>query len=159
MNDSLYNTKSELGLRSLFILKELYPKFCSIDRLLYLDYLCLYVEEVKKDAINLHPKYPFQSIEIFEKREIMKKAIFELALKGLVDVETNEGMTFGCNGNTLWLLDSVENIYSKHLSKNIILIINETKTKTDTELKNIIFYKKSDIINEFDNFYPYFEED
>lgn len=159
MNDSLYNTKSELGLRSLFILKELHPKFCDIDRLLYLDYLCLYVEEIKKDATNLHPKYPFQSIEIFEKRETLKKAIFELALKGLVDVETNEGLAFGCNGNTLWLLDSVENIYSEHLSRNIKLIINETKTKTDKELKDIIFSRKSDINNEFDSFYPYFEED
>jgi len=158
MNDRLFNTEAELGLRCLFILKAIYPNFCSIDRLLYLDYLSLYIEDFKEDATNLHPKYPFQSIEVLEKREVLKKSILELALKGLIDVETNDGLCFGCNGNTLWLIDSIQNNYSEHLVKNIQLIIQETDTKTDKELKDIIFSQKTDVNNEFNSFYPYTEE-
>lgn len=158
MNDRLFNTEVELGLRCLFILKSIYPKFCSIDRLLYLDYLSLYIEDFKVDATNLHPKYPFQSIEVLEKREVLKKSIVDLSLKGLIDAETNGGLCFGCNGNTLWLIDSIQNNYSEHLVKNIQLIIQETETKTDKELRDIIFSRKTDINNEFNSFYPYTEE-
>lgn len=158
MNDRLFNTEAELGLRSLFILKAIYPNFCSIDRLLYLDYLSLYIEDFKEDAINLHPKYPFQSIEVLEKRLVLKKSILELALKGLIDVETNDGLCYGCNGSTLWLIDSIQNDYSKHLVKNIQLIIQETETKTDKELKDIIFSQKTNVDNAFNSFYPYTEE-
>lgn len=159
MDDRLYNTELELGLRSLFILKGLQPSFCNLDRLLYLDYLCLYIEDFKVDALNLHPKYPFQAIESYEKRETLKKAVFNFALKGLVDIETNNGLSFGCNANTLWLIDSIDNTYSEHLSNNIQLIIEETAMKTDAELKEIIFSQKNSQSIEFDSFYPYSEED
>lgn len=158
MNDRLYNTKVELGLRCLFILKALYPNFCSLDRLSYLDYLSLYIEDYKDKTTNLHPKYPFQSIEVLEKRQVLKKSILELALKGLIDVETNEGLCYRCNGNTLWFIDGIQDKYSDHLMKNIQLIVQETKLKTDEELKNIIFSRKTDEKNEFNNFYPYYEE-
>ena len=52
MNDSLYNTDVEIGLRCLFILKELNPISCSLERLLYLDYLSLYIEEINSEAAN-----------------------------------------------------------------------------------------------------------
>ena len=158
MNDRLYNTKAELGLRCLFILKALYPNFSGIDRLLYLDHLSLYIEDFKDDTINLHPKYPFQSIEVLEKRQVLKKSILELALKGLIDVEGNEGLCYRGNSNTLWLIDSIKDNYSEHLIKNIELIVQETEFKTDEELKNIIFSHNIDERNEFNSFYPYIEE-
>ncbi|MTK13392.1 MAG: hypothetical protein F8N39_15305 [Clostridiaceae bacterium] len=153
-----YNTKVELGLRCLFILKALYPNFCSLEKLLYLDYLSLYIEDFKEEATNLHPKYPFQSIEVLEKRQVLKKSILELALKGLIDVETNEGLCYRGNVNTLWLIDGIQDNYSKHLMQNIQLIVQETEFKTDEELKNIIFSRNEDKQSEFDSFYPYVEE-
>ncbi len=158
MNDSLYNTKVELGLRCLFILKVLYPNFCSMDRLLYLDYLSLYIEDFKENAFNLHPKYPFQSIEVFDKIQVLKKSLLELAIKGLIDVEANEGLCYKGNGNTLWLVDSIQNTYSEHLTKNIQLVVQETEFKTDKELKDIIFSHNTDEQNEFNSFYPFTEE-
>lgn len=158
MSDSLYNTKVELGLRCLFILKVLYPNVCSLDRLLYLDYLSLYIEDFNENAINLHPKYPYQSIEVFDKRQVLKKSLLELAIKGLIDVESNQGLCYKGNGNTLWLVDSIHNTYSEHLTKNINLIIKEMIFKTDKELKNIIFGRNTDEQNEFNNFYPFTEE-
>ncbi|MBU5483337.1 hypothetical protein KQI86_03290 [Clostridium sp. MSJ-11] len=158
MNDRLYNTKTEIGLRCLFILKVLYPKSCSIDRLAYLDYLSLYIEDFKEDAINIHPKYPFQSIEVLDKRQVLKKCILELALKGLIDVESNEGLFYRGNCNTLWLVDSIQDTYSDHLIKNIKLVVQGIKFKTDEELKDIIFSHNIDEKDEFNNFYPYIEE-
>lgn len=158
MKDNLYNTKTEIGLRCLFILKVIYPNFCSLDRLLYLDYLSLYIEDFKDDSINLHPKYPFQYIEVLEKGPILKKSVSELALKGLIDVKNSDGLCYGGNINTLWIVDSIENKYSKHLLENIKLVVNEIEDKTDKELKNIIFSQTIDKKNEFDNFYPYTEE-
>lgn len=158
MNNSIFNTKVELGLRCLFILKVFYPNLCSLDRLLYLDYLSLYIEDYKDGTTNLHPKYPFQSIEVLEKRQVLKKSILELALKGLIDVETSVGLCYRCNVNTIWLIDGIHNNYSEHLMKNIEIIIQETECKTDDELKNIIFSRRADENKEFNNFYPYNEE-
>ncbi|OOM14499.1 ABC-three component system middle component 2 [Clostridium saccharobutylicum] len=158
MNDKLYNTKTEIGLRCLFILKVIYPNFCNLDRLLYLEYLSLYIEGFNDNSTNLHPKYPFQSIEVLEKRQVLKKAILELALKSLIDVENNNELCYVGNSNTLWFVDSIKNKYSKHLLKNIKLVVNETKGKTDDELKNIIFSNTIDQKDEFNDFYPYSEE-
>ncbi|MCB2356415.1 ABC-three component system middle component 2 [Clostridium estertheticum] len=159
MNDRLYNTKLELGLRCLFILKALYPNICSLDRLLYLDYLSLYIEDFKEDGTNLHPKYPFQTIEVLEKRLVIKKSILELGLKGLIDVETNEGLGYRGNANTLWLIDSIQDNYSEHLMKNIQLVVKEAEFKTEEELKKIIFSHNAVEQNEFCSFYPYNEEE
>jgi|GEM_PF-1058323 len=158
MSNQLYNTKMELGLHCLFILNELYPEFCGLDRLLYLDYLSLYIEDFKADTVNLHPKYPFQSIEIMEKRKILKNSLFDLVYKGLIDVDIYGGLSYGGNANTLWLVDSMQNIYSSHLKENIALVIQEMRLKTDKELKTIIFNNKIDEQNVFNNFYPYSEE-
>ena len=159
MNNRIFNTEVELGLRCLFILKLLYPNFCSLDRLLYLDYLSLYIEDINRNYINLHPKYPFQSIEILERRQVLKNSILELSLKGLIDVENYDGLYYRSNANTIWILDSIQNNYSRHLIKNIQLVIKETESKTDKELKEIIFSTNEDKNIEFDNFYPYIEED
>lgn len=159
MSIRLYNSESEIGLRSLFILKALGPGFCSLDRLVYLDHLALYIEDFKKNTRNLHPKYPLQAIELFEKRELLKNAVFGFAMKGLVDIETDNGLNFKCNANTLWLIDSISNTYSEHLANNIQLIIAEVNMRTDLELKDIIMAKVYTQSTEFDNFYPFSEED
>ena len=159
MNDSLYNTDVEIGLRCLFILKELNPISCSLERLLYLDYLSLYIEEINSEAANLHPQYPLQSIEIIEKQQLLKKSILKFAYKGLVDVVNDVDLSFQCNANTLWLLADIENEYSSHLTKNIKLAIQATLQKTDSEVKNMILSKAADSINKFNGFYPFTEED
>ena len=76
----------------------------------------------------------------------------------MIDVESNEGLGYKGNGNTLWLVDSIQNTYSEHLTKNIKLIIQEMIFKTDKELKNIIFAHNKDEQNEFNSFYPFTEE-
>lgn len=158
MIEKLYNTDIELGLRCLFILKEAYPRNYSLERLLYLDYLSLYIEDFTHDAVNLHPKYPFQLIEIFERKQLIKTSLSVLALKGLVDVENDKGLSFRANGNTSWLLADIQNNYSRHLKENIRFVIDGTEHKSDDELKKMIFVQKEDDNTEFSGFYPYNEE-
>jgi hypothetical protein len=158
VENKIYNTKSEIGLRCLFILKVLYPKFCSVDRLLYIDYLSLYIEDLLEDAINLHPKYPLRSIEAFERRQLLKQSIVELAFKGLISVENDNGLYYVGNSSTLWFVDSIKNDYSKHLLKNIELVTEKFKSKSDEEIKKIIVANAIKQENEFANFYPYIEE-
>lgn len=158
MNKKLYNTDTELGLRCLFILKEVYPRNCSLERLLYLDYLSIYIEDFSKEAQNLHPRYPFQFIEVLDRRYLLKEALSILAYKGLVDVENDKGLRYRSNGNTSWLLANIQNNYSIHLSNNIRCVIAQTDEKTDDELKSIIFSHRTDDNDEFIGFYPYIEE-
>jgi len=158
MNNRIFNSDVEIGLRCLFILKALYPNFCTLERILYLDYLSIYIEDYKLNSTNLHPKYPFQSIEVFEKIQVLKQSVLKLSFKGLIDVEIENGLQYRANGNTSWLIDNIQSNYSIQLVENIKLIIEDTKFKTDQELKNIIFSPKQDNRTMFDNFYPYLEE-
>ncbi|MGD1815530.1 MAG: ABC-three component system middle component 2 [Pleomorphochaeta sp.] len=153
MSESLYNTKFEIGLRALFILKGLNFKPCSLERLSYLDYLSLYIEDIKPKEKNLHPRYPFQLIEAYGKKKILKESMINFSYKGLIDVINYDGLFFQSNVNTIWFLAPFDNEYSKQLSKNIDIIINEIGNKTDKEIKSLIFTNNVDDSNEFYDFY------
>lgn len=76
MSNLLFNTPLELGLRGLYLLKVSFPLKCSLDRLIFLDYLTIYTKDSDVSFDNLHPEYPLRTIELFSRREAIKKECY-----------------------------------------------------------------------------------
>lgn len=135
---NVYNTPRELGLRVLYYLRESYPKCCSLDRLIYLDYLGMYLKDAKLDYPSLHPEYLYRNIEILEKKSNMSKGILIMMSKGLIEVGVGKGLVYKSNANTGWFLDYIENEYSEKLTQNAALVVEKFRQISDDELKEFI---------------------
>jgi hypothetical protein len=83
-NTSVFNSPLEIGLRVLFILNELYPKGCDLQRLVYYDYILLHSRDVPDGPESIHPSIPHRSSEILIKRELIKKGLTLMNSKQLV---------------------------------------------------------------------------
>lgn len=158
MNCKIFNSSTELGLRCLFILNATGFIGCSLEKILYLDHLSIYANKIKDEAINLHPDSPYQVIEVIEKRKNIEKAIKSLVFKGLIDIEFEQGIYYRANANTKWVVSSFEDKYCEQLKKNIELIVSICGSKSEEELKNIVWRSESEQREKFSEFYPFIEE-
>lgn len=138
-NTQVFNTPLEVGFRSIFLLSEIHPKFCSLERLTIYDYLLLHSGDVENGPNSLHPAIPHRSCEIIIKREVMKKGLLIMNSKQLVSIEFNEeGIFYKASDLTKPFLDYFESDYSKKI-KMIAKWVNETfKGYSDKELEEYI---------------------
>jgi len=84
-NTTVFNSPLETGLRILYILNELYPTGCDLQRLVYYDYILVHSNDVPNGPKSLHPSIPHRSTEILVKRELVKKGITLMNSKELVN--------------------------------------------------------------------------
>lgn len=154
----IFNTPQENALRALYILKASYPDRCSLERLLFLDYLSIYTKDSKLNSESLHPEYPMRAIELYERRDGLSKGLLIVAAKGIIEVEYENGISYSANGSTNWFLNGLNNEYSILLLKNTRLVVELFKDRTDLEIKRFIDENIDRWGNEFEKFFSLQEE-
>jgi len=160
MNENLiFSSPLELGLRSLYILKALSPTTCSIDKLLYLDYLSIYTKDSQVSLDSLHPEYPMRAIELFSRRSALQDGLLLMACKGLIEVEYEEGVFYAANSSTDWFLNGFIGEYTESLLKKTNLIAKAFKELSELEIKNFIDRNIRNWGIEFKDFFPHEEEE
>lgn len=155
----IFNTPLELGLRCLHLLTASYPHECSIDRLIYFDYLTLYTKDSSVSSNSLHPEYPLRAVEVFVRRETIKQGLLLMSAKCLIGVNYNENGVFYCaNSNTSWFLRGLSGAYSEKLSEKSKLIVEHFKKYTDREIEEFINGNIKVWGDEFENYFSVDEE-
>src|SRR6266542_2221488 len=84
-NTSVFNSPLEIGLRVLYLLNELLPNGCDLQRLVYYDYILVHSSDVPDGPKSIHPSIPHRTTEILIKRELVKKGLTLMHSKQLVD--------------------------------------------------------------------------
>lgn len=152
---TIFNSPLEVGLRSLYLLKVSYPSKCSLDRLIYLDYLTIYTKDSTVSSQSLHPEYPLRAIELFARREPIKKGLLLMASKGLIHIHCEEsGFSYSANVNTDWFINSFSDEYSINLLNKAILVKEKFGEFSDVELKKFIDSNIKSWGREFIHFFP-----
>ncbi|ULO08980.1 hypothetical protein H1230_09520 [Paenibacillus sp. 19GGS1-52] len=155
----LFNTPLELGLRGLYLLQVSFPLKCSLDRLIFLDYLTIYTKDSDASFDSLHPEYPLRTIELFSRREAIKKGMLLMASKGLVNIDIEEeGFLYSANINTNWFIEALSEEYSKKLMNNASLVEKRFRNLTDSELEKFVNTNIKSWGKEYLNFFPYKNE-
>ena len=149
-NRFVFNTPKENALRALYLLKASYPDKCSLERLLFLDYLSIYTKDSKLNSESLHPEYPMRAIEIYERRDGLSKGLLIMAAKGLIEVKYEDGISYCANSSTNWFIVGLNNEYSLLLLKNTRLVVELFKDRTDLEIKKFIDVNIDKWGNEFE---------
>lgn len=85
MNSTLlFNSPIEVGLRSLFLLLEAYPRHLDLQRLVILDYLLVHSGDLINGPESLHAASPLRAGEVAIRRDLVQQGLFLMASKGLV---------------------------------------------------------------------------
>ena len=79
----LYNTPLELGMRSLILLHTSNSAIMDLEKIMYLDYLCLNTSDLDGPK-SLHAPIPNRGVQIFSKKDLIQKGLSIMITKDLV---------------------------------------------------------------------------
>lgn len=138
-NTSVFNSPLEIGLRVLYLLNELQPEGCDLQRLVYYDYILVHSSDVKGGPKSIHPNIPHRSTEILVKRDLLKKGLTLMNSKQLIEsVFVNSGITYKATNLTKPFLEYNRSEYAQRLIETSTWVVNKFKSFSDESLSNFI---------------------
>jgi len=138
-NTSVFNSPLEIGLRVLYLLNELQPNGCDLQRLVYYDYILVHSSDVPDGPKSIHPSIPHRTTEILVKRELVKNGLTLMHSKQLVDsVFDSTGITYKATELTKPFLEYNKSEYANSLKLISSWLVNKFKTYTDENLSLFI---------------------
>lgn len=136
---SVFNSPLEIGLRVLYLLNELQPDGCDLQRLVYYDYILVHSSDVADGPKSIHPSIPHRTTEILVKRELVKKGLTLMQSKQLVDsVFESTGITYKATALTRSFLEYNKSDYASSLKEISSWLVAKFKTYTDERLSLFI---------------------
>jgi len=81
----IYNTPIELGLRSLIILETSKDQFMDLEKIMYLDHLCLNTSDLSGPD-SLHAPIPNRGVQVFSKKALIQKGLSIMLSKELIQL-------------------------------------------------------------------------
>lgn len=138
-NTSVFNSPLEIGLRVLYLLDELKPNGCDLQRLVYYDYILTHSSDVSDGPKSIHPSTPHRSAEILVKRDLVKKGLTLMQSKQLVDsVFDATGIIYKATELTESFLEYNKSEYAKRLKEISSWLVNKFKLYSDESLSLFI---------------------
>lgn len=133
----LYNTPVEIAMRCLLNLN-----FCETgtdtERLMFFDYLCLNTADVGGPA-SIHPPIPNRGVQIFGRKELIKKALVLLLSKELIELTANEsGFNYIINQSGKKFLDFFQTEYFNELKERISWTQNYFREMSNSQMREFI---------------------
>jgi len=81
----IFNTPIEIGLRSLIILEASDNQIMDIEKIMYLDYLCLNTSDIEGPT-SLHAQIPNRGVQVFSKKDLIQKGLSIMLTKELINL-------------------------------------------------------------------------
>lgn len=151
-NAALFNSPTEIGLRSTVLLFELYPGVASIQRLVVYDYLLVHSDDVPNGPNGLHPKTPYRSGELLVRRNTLQAGLLLYISRGLVcEMYLSEGLRYSATEQTGGFIDSFNATYVDDLRSRAIWLVEQFGGQTDDQLDEFAREHLGEWGAEFDN--------
>ena len=130
----IFNTNFEIS-RRLLLLLSIHKRELDIDVITALDLITTYSKNYDLGSENLHGDNSLSFSEITIRRELISKAIKELAFKNLIDVvNTSNGFIYKVNENGQKLCNSMNSIYSIEYTNEAKRLNEKLSNKTNQEI-------------------------
>ena len=138
----VFNSEIEVGIRVLVVLEKSSIIKHSLQRLCVYDYILLHASDIDLSQSNIHPLHPYRSSEYPIKFLAIKKALYSLISRKLLNVYSDkDGITYGCSDRTKWFLNAFESQYAKKLKQTAEWINDKFSGSTDEELSMLMKLK------------------
>ena len=113
-------------------------KGLDIERLMYLDYLCLNTKDIGGES-SLHAPIPNRGVQIYSRKKLIMNGLKILASKELVEVNLSEsGIYYKSNENTAKFLSYFESNYYKKLDSRTAWTVEKFKNSDNKALQRFI---------------------
>lgn len=134
-NTTPFNSPTEIGLRSIILLFEMYPEVASLQRLVVFDYLLVHSDDVPDGPEGLHPKTPYRSGELLVRRETLQKGLLLYMSRGLVDkTYLPDGIRYSATEHTGGFIESFDSTYVGDLRSRANWLVEQFGDCTDAQL-------------------------
>lgn len=134
-NTSPFNSPTEIGLRSIVLLFEMYPDASSLQRLVIYDYLQVHSDDVPNGPEGLHPKTPFRGGELLVRRDTLQKGLLLYMSRGLAQrVYLPEGIHYSATERTGGFIESFDATYVADLQNRAEWLVEQFGGRTDEQL-------------------------
>ena len=138
-NTTVFNSPLEIGLRVLYILSELYPNGCDLQRLVYYDYILVHSNDVPNGPESIHPNTPHRTAEILVKRELVKKGLTLMNSKQLIQsIFDSSGILYTATELTLPFLEYNNSEYAQSLKNVSKWLVEKFNSYSDENLSLFI---------------------
>lgn len=142
-NTTVFNSPLEIGLRVLYILRELYPNGCDLQRLVYYDYILVHSNDVPNGPQSIHPNTPHRTAEILVKRELVKKGLTLMNSKQLIEsIFDSSGILYTATELTSPFLEYNNSEYAQSLQRVSKWLVEKFNSYTD---ENLSLYIKNNM--------------
>lgn len=130
----IFNTNFEIS-RRLLLLLSIHERELDIDIITALDLITTYSKNYDLGNENLHGDNSLSFSEITIRRELISKAIKDLAFKSLIDViNTSNGFIYKINENGIKLCNYMNSIYSIEYTNEAKRLNEKLSKKTNQEI-------------------------
>jgi hypothetical protein len=134
-----FNTPLESGLRSLFILEQINPKFRDLQRLIYYDYLLIHSSDAINSEKSLHPAIPHRSGEWLVRRKLVAEGLELMFAKELIEKIFDErGISYGASELTAPFLKYFHSDYANSLRHQAQIVTNIFEDYSDEKLSSFM---------------------
>ncbi len=138
-NTNVFNSPLEIGLRILYLLNEMLPYGCDLQRLIYYDYILIYSSDIPGGPSSIHPSIPHRSTEILVKRDLLKKGLTLMQSKQLIASTFDPtGITYRATELTKPFLEYNQSEYAQNLKGTSIWLVQKFKSYSDEALANFV---------------------
>lgn len=146
-----FNSALEIGLRSVILLIEAYPKALDLQRLVQFDYVALHSEDAGGPA-SLHPPLPMRSGELTVRRQSIERGLMLMLSRGLIErvPHAELGFVYQAADPALPFISNLSSTYIIALRDKAAWAIETFGSYSDDELSSLTagFFKNK--ASEFD---------
>ncbi|MGW2353649.1 ABC-three component system middle component 2 [Actinacidiphila glaucinigra] len=127
------NSPLEVGIRSLVLLSETFPRRLDVAQLVYLDHAMLHSGDLADGPSSLHPELPIGPGELGMRRRLIEQGLVVLMRAGLADMTADDdGFLYGATEEAASFLTVLEAPYVGLLAERAAwLASNYMRDETD----------------------------
>jgi hypothetical protein len=135
----VFNGPVEVGLRSLVLLLEAYPKGLDLQRLVSLDYLVVHSGDVSEGPTSLHPPSPLRAGEVAVRRALIESGLHLYASRGLIARRlASDGIRYVADDAAATFLDAMASEYARNLRSRAQWAFARFGLLSDEQLERIL---------------------
>ena len=134
----IFNTPTEIGLRSLIILRSSKRVIMDVEKLMYLDYLILNTFDVGGPP-SIHSPIPNRGVQIYSKKDLIQRGLKTLLSKELIDfIASDKGFMYQINDAGIMFLELFQTKYFEDLVYRSNWVLDKWGSYNNIELKALI---------------------
>jgi len=134
----LFNSPFEMGLRTLLLLSCAPTKAFSIDRIVGLDFVACYAADFSLSCANLHGINNYKYGEIGGRRLLVREAVKDLVIRGLLNVTIERGYLFSISEEGKKYARKLKSTYATEYKVAAKAAVTKYKKNTDESILKTI---------------------